>query len=69
VFAWQASSAESERAFSTAGRLKSATRSQLSPKIVAALVVMKANADLLGKGVNGLDSENDLDSDIDFIDR
>ena len=30
---------------------------------------MKANADLLGKCVNGLDSENDLDSDIDFIDR
>ena len=49
VFACQASSAESERTFSHAGRIKCSTRSQLSPHIVAAIVLIKSNADLLGK--------------------
>ena len=64
LYAYQGSSAESERAFSSAGRMKNSTRSQLKPETLAALVVLKSNGDLLDKKVSNFDSDDNSDFDI-----
>ena len=61
LYAYQGSSAESERAFSSAGRMKNSTRSQLKPETLAALVVLKSNGDLLDKKVSNFDSDDNSD--------
>ena len=62
ILSRQASSAESERAFSHMGRLKSDLRTTLDPHSMAANVLLKSNADLMGlKVLERKNAEEDTD--------